>query len=258
MLAACAGVALSGCATRAADPVPAATQPAPAGDAATDGPAGANQAVIEVDPNVVSYDDYADPLEPLNRAMFKFNDVVGRYVLIPVGKGYAKVVPDVVDRRVESFFDNVEHPVFAVNQALQADFKPAGTNLLRFGINTTIGLLGLFDPATAVFGLEREPSDFAETLAHYDVGYGAYLVLPFFGPSDTRNGIARGVDVLFNPIPWVTDSPDGFWIMSFGWFEDFAQNAETYEKLLERPEDPYIFLRNLHLQGIQRDAAYRD
>ncbi|HEX5788589.1 MAG TPA: VacJ family lipoprotein [Woeseiaceae bacterium] len=243
---------------QAADPVPAAGQPVPVDAAATDEPASTEQAVIEVDPNVVSYEDYADPLEPFNRAMFKFNDVVGRYVLIPAGKGYAKVVPDVVDRRVASFFDNVEHPVYAINQALQADFKPAGTNLLRFGINTTIGLLGLFDPAEAVFGLEREPSDFAETLAHYDFGYGNYIVLPFFGPSDTRNGIARGVDFLFNPIPWVTESPDGFLILSYGWFQDFAQSAETYEKLLERPEDPYTFLRNLHLQGIQRDAAYRD
>jgi phospholipid-binding lipoprotein MlaA len=83
-------------------------------------------------------------------------------------------------------------------------------------------------------------------------------VLPFFGPSDVRNGIARGVDFLFNPIPWVTESPDGFLILSYGWFQDFAQSAETYEKLLERPDDPYTFLRNLHLQGIQRDAAYRD
>lgn len=249
---------LSGCAASLADRAPDERQAVPR-DVAVDGePVAADEEAVMVSPNVVGYQNYSDPLMPMNRAIFKFNEVVGRYVLIPVGKGYARVVPDVVDRRVESFFDNAEHPVFAINQLLQLDWKPAGKNILRFGINTTIGILGLFDPAERWFGIEREPSDFAETLAHYDVGYGTYLVLPFFGPSDLRNGAARGVDYFFNPIPHVTESPDGFWILSYGWFEDFAQGAENYEKLLEQTEDPYIFLRNLHLQGIQRDAAYRD
>lgn len=246
--------ALAACATNAADPAPVETQAVPAAaDSADDSPN-----VISVDPNVVSYEEYSDPLMPFNRAMFKFNDVVGRYVLIPVGKAYARAVPPVVDRRVDSFFDNVATPVYAVNELLQLDVKPAGTNLLRFGINTTVGLLGLFDPAKDWFGLERKPSDFADTLAHYDVGYGTYVVLPFFGPSDLRNTAARGVDYFFNPLPHVLESPNGFILLSYGWFHEFAGQAEDYETLLEETEDPYIFLRNLHLQRIQRDAAYRD
>jgi phospholipid-binding lipoprotein MlaA len=90
------------------------------------------------------------------------------------------------------------------------------------------------------------------------VGYGTYVVLPFFGPSDLRNTAARTVDYFFNPIPYVLEQPDGFILLSYGWFHDFAGNAEDYETLLEETDDPYIFLRNLHLQGIQRDAAYRD
>jgi phospholipid-binding lipoprotein MlaA len=213
---------------------------------------------IEIDPNVVSYDEYHDPLMPMNRFVFGFNDIVTRYALIPLGKGYARVVPEAVDRRVDNFFKNAASPVYAVNQLLQADPRKSGVNLARFGINTTVGLLGLFDPAEAWFGLERAPSDFAETLAHYDVGYGTYLVLPFFGPSDLRNAAARGVDYFLHPIPYVLDNPESFMVMSFGFFEEFAQNAENYEKLMQESEDPYLFMRNLHLQSIQRNAAYRE
>ncbi len=235
-----------------------ARQAVPAAAADAEGAAGDGPNVISVDPNVVSYENYSDPLMPFNRAMFKFNDLLGRYVLIPAGKGYARVVPPAVDRRVDSFFDNAATPVYAVNELLQLDWQPAGTNLLRFGINTTVGLLGLFDPAKAWFGLERSPADFADTLAHYDVGYGTYVVLPFFGPSDLRNTAARSVDYFLNPLPWVLERPNGFLLLSYGWFHDFAQGAEDYETLLEDLDDPYIFLRNLHLQRIQRDAAYRD
>jgi phospholipid-binding lipoprotein MlaA len=248
-----ASCALSACATNAADPAPVETQAVPAAADSGDGPS-----VISVDPNVVSYEDYSDPLMPFNRAMFRFNEDVGRYVLIPVGKAYTRVVPPVVDRRVDSFFDNAATPVYAVNELLQLDVKPAGTNLLRFGINTTVGLLGLFDPAKAWFGLERTPSDFSDTLAHYDVGYGTSVVLPFCGPSNLRTTAARTVDYFFNPIPYVLERPNGFILLSDGWFHDFAGSAEDYETLLEETDDPYIFLRNLHLQSIQRDAAYRD
>jgi phospholipid-binding lipoprotein MlaA len=194
---------------------------------------------------------------PLNRFVFRFNDVVGRYALVPLGKGYARVVPDAVDRRVENFFSNAASPIYAVNNLLQAEPRLSGRNLARFGINTTVGLLGLFDPAEAWFGLERAEADFATTLAHHDIGYGIYLVLPFFGASDGRNAAARVVDYFLHPIPWVLDQPESFVLMSYGFFHEFAQGAEAYERLLEQSEDPYIFMRNLHLQSVQRDAAYR-
>lgn len=246
-----------GCATQAADRAPRETVEVPDEAAAeAGGEAGADDTVV-IDPNVVSYDEYHDPLMPLNRFVFGFNEIVSRYALVPLGKGYARVVPDVVDRRVDNFFKNASSPISAVNHLVQAEPKRSGINLARFGINTTVGLLGLFDPAEAWFGLERDPTDFASTLAHYDVGYGTYLVLPFFGPSDLRNGAARIVDYYLHPIPYVLDNPEGFLVLSFGFFEEFAQNAESYEELMQESQDPYIFMRNLHLQAIQRDAAYR-
>jgi phospholipid-binding lipoprotein MlaA len=243
---------LCGCATQAADRAPAEAVAVPDSDAAASG-----NDVIRVDPNVVSYDEYRDPLMPLNRAVFRFNDIVGRYALVPLGKGYARIVPDSVDRRIDNFFYNAASPVYAVNHLLQAKPKLSGRSLARFGINTTIGLLGFFDPATSWFGLERTESDFAETLAHYDAGYGTYLVLPFFGPSDARNATARVVDYFLHPIPWVLDDRESFAVLGFGFFHDFAQGAEDYEKLMKQSDDPYIFMRNLHLQTAQRDAAYR-
>lgn len=257
---------LSGCATQAAAPVPLESVQVPdAENAGTDNDSGdvdpnvisGDANVISVDPNVVSYDDYNDPLMPFNRFVFGFNDIVGRYALIPLGKGYARIVPEPIDKGIDNFFDNVESPISAVNKLFQGDFGSGGRNLARFGINTTIGLLGFFDPAESWFGLERDKTDFAATLAHYDAGYGAYLVLPFLGPSDTRNATARVVDYFLNPIPYVLDNPESFLVMSYGFFHEFAQRAEDYEKLIEQSEDPYIFMRNLHLQGIQRDAAYR-
>lgn len=254
-----AAVSLTGCATQAADPARQETVEVPHDSTAeTDSGGGDGDETITIDPNVVSYDDYHDPLMPLNRFFFGFNDIVSRYALIPLGKGYKQVVPDPVERSIDNFFKNAASLVYAVNHLLQAEPKETGVNLARFGINTTIGLLGLFDPAEAWFDLERGPSDFAETLAHYDVGYGTYLVLPFFGPSDLRNAAARGVDYFLHPIPYVLDNPERFIVMSFGFFEDFAQNAENYEELMQESEDPYIFLRNLHLQSIQRNAAYRE
>ncbi len=250
---------LSGCATQAADPVESESVRVPDSDnTAMENDSGdVDPNVISVDPNVVSYDDYNDPLMPFNRFVFGFNDIVGRYVLIPLGKGYARIIPDPVDKRVSNFFDNAESPIYAVNNLFQGEFRSSGRNLARFGINTTIGLLGLFDPAQSWFGLERAETDFAATLAHHNAGYGAYLVLPFFGPSDTRNATARVVDYFLHPIPYVLDNPESFMVMSYGFFHDFAHQAEDYEKLIEQSEDPYIFMRNLHLQGIQRDAAYR-
>lgn len=249
------GVALllaAGCATRAADPAgPATVEPMPReSGAGSDTP-------VKVDPDVVSYDEYRDPLMPVNRVVFGFNDIVSTYALVPLGKAYTFIVPDPVEYRVDDFFYNVRGPIYAVNHLLQGKPADSGHNLLRFGVNGTIGLLGLFDPAESWFGLDRRDTGFAETLSHYDAGYGVYVVLPFLGPSDVRNAGGRVVDYFLHPVPYLLDDPEAPATLAFGYFHEFAQNAGEYEKLREESEDPYIFIRNLHLQKIQRDAAYR-
>jgi phospholipid-binding lipoprotein MlaA len=214
----------------------------------------ATEAAIE--PTVVSYPEYRDPLIWVNRGIFAFNDVAYRFLLIPLGKGYVKVVPDPVQRSVGNFFYNLKMPVYAVNHLLQLEPEPLGRNLLRFGINTTVGLLGLFDPARAWWGLEREETDFEETLARYGAGYGIYLVLPVFGPSDLRGGASLVVDHFLNPIVYLTEDPEKTVIQGYDFFQAYAPGAERYETLRRKSDDPYTFFRNLYLQGVQRDAEY--
>jgi len=209
-----------------------------------------------IKPTVVSYPEYRDPLIGLNRAIFAFNDVTYRYLLIPLGKGYMRIVPDPVHRSVGNFFYNLKMPIYAVNHLLQLEPKPMGRNLLRFGINTTVGLLGLFDPARDWWGLEREETDFEETLSGYGAGYGIYVVLPIFGPSDLRNSASLVVDHFLNPVVYLTENPERSAIQGFDFFQDYASEAERYETLRRKAEDPYTFFRNLYLQGVQRDADY--
>jgi phospholipid-binding lipoprotein MlaA len=218
---------------------------------------GMEPAATDIEPTVVEYDDYRDPLIGVNRAIFAFNDVTYRYALIPLSKGYVKITPQGFRNSVGNFFDNIRMPIYFVNNAFQFKFEPAARNLVRFGINSTLGLFGLFDPAKAWFDLEKAEAHFEDTLAHYGAGYGVYLVFPFAGPSDLRAGTSTVFDYMLDPIPeLVDDRSDATAIQIYDRFNDFAPYAEQYETLRKKSEDPYIFFRNLYLQGIQRDTDY--
>jgi phospholipid-binding lipoprotein MlaA len=207
-------------------------------------------------PTVVAYQDYRDPLIRVNRAMFAFNDTAYRYLLIPASRRYLRHVPVPVQQSIGNFFFNIRTPIYMVNYMVQLQAEPMVRSLQRFGINSTVGLLGLFDPARDRYGLEREETHFEDTLIQFGAGYGAYLVLPFFGPSDVRNGVSLVVDRLLNPIPYLMDSPASELFQGFDYFQEYAPEADQYEIIRLEAEEPYIFFRNLYLQGIQRDAEY--
>lgn len=209
----------------------------------------------EVDPNVVGFPEPKDPLIRINRAIFAFNDVTYRYALIPLARGYQKV-PKPVRTGIGNVFNNIKMPIHAVNHLAQAKPKAAGRDVLRFVVNSTVGLLGIFDPADSWLGMKRETTGFADTLSRYGSGYGTYIVLPFFGPSDLRSGAGVVADYFLNPIPYLVDQPESTVITSFDGFQSFAPSAESYTTLREKAEDPYIFFRNLHLEGLQRDDIY--
>lgn len=217
-------------------------------------PASPRSAPIE--PTVVSYPHYRDPLIWVNRGIFAFNDVTYRFLLIPLSKGYVRVVPDPVQKSVSNFFYNIKTPIYAVNHLLQLKPVTLEKDLLRFGINTTVGLLGLFDPADKWFHLKRQETHFDATLAQYGVGYGIYLVLPIFGPSDLRNGASLVTDYFLNPVIYLTQDPERSAIQGYDFFQAYAPGAQRYETLRRRSKDPYIFFRNLYLQGVQRNAQY--
>jgi len=148
----------------------------------------------------------ADPLEPFNSAMFTFNLKVDDYVLHPVASGYAKVIPQGGREAIGRALDNVRVIPRAVNNAVQLRLPEAGTEVARFGINTTVGLIGLFDPADHWFGLKEHPDDFGLTLRYYGAPTGPYLMLPFLGPSTIGDTVGKVADGFMDPIsyfvPW--------------------------------------------------------
>ena len=212
-----------------------------------------------IEPNVVSYtidEEVDDPLIRLNRAIFAFNDVSYRYVLIPFARVYNEV-PTPVRSSIGNFFDNIKTPIPLANHLLQGKGRQAGVDFLRFGINTTVGLLGLFDPATKWFDLQRENTGFGATLAQYNVGYGAYLVMPFAGPSNLRDGGGTIVDSFLNPLAYILEDTDGTIVRVFDNMQEFSPSAPAYLELRKNSSDLYIFMRNAHLQDIQRDAEFK-
>jgi phospholipid-binding lipoprotein MlaA len=116
----------------------------------------------------------------------------------------------------------------------------------------------LFDPATSWFKIKKDETHFEDTLAQYGAGYGVYIVLPLFGPSDLRNGTSRIVDYFLNPIPYLLDKNEALLTQTYDTFQDFAPSANDYNTLRKKSDDPYIFYRNLYLQGVQRDADYKN
>jgi phospholipid-binding lipoprotein MlaA len=145
---------------------------------------------------------YTDPLAPLNEKMFWFNLKLDHYVLHPVASGYAAVAPPPVRESVGRFFDNVNFIPRFVNNLAQLRMPQAGGELARFGINSTVGVAGLFDPSDQWFGLKQNDNDMGLTLGHYGVGNGTYLVLPFLGPLTIRDTFGYAADTAMWPLPY--------------------------------------------------------
>ena len=134
-----------------------------------------------------------DPLEGMNRGIFWFNDRVDNYVLEPAAKGWDKIAPDRLQKSLSNFFQNLRFPLVTVNNLLQGKLTQAASDVGRFAVNTTVGFLGFFDPAS-VWGLEQHNEDFGQTFGRWGVPPGPYLVLPFFGPSDPRDAVGLAAD----------------------------------------------------------------
>ncbi|MDX2480076.1 MAG: VacJ family lipoprotein [Desulfuromusa sp.] len=149
-----------------------------------------------------------DPIEGFNRGTYRFNYYFDKYFFLPVVSGYQYIMPDYAEDRVSNFVDNVLEFNNFTNNLLQLKLKKTGITLSRFVINTTIGIAGLWDPATS-WGLRRQAEDFGQTLGHYGVGNGPYIVLPIFGPSNLRDTTGLVTDtVVFTvagPPAWVDD-----------------------------------------------------
>lgn len=197
-----------------------------------------------------------DPLEPFNRAMYTFNDKLDRYFLKPVAKGYRAVVPSPARKGVSNFFSNLREPIVFVNDALQGKFKHAAGDLGRFVTNTTIGIFGLFDVATH-FGLDRHNEDFGQTLGVWGVKEGPYLVLPFFGPSNFRDGIGLYADYQAYPPSHMEEQSTASKLYLLEAVSTRAQLLEAGDILEQAAgQDPYVFVREAYRQ--RRRSLIRD
>ena len=201
---------------------------------------------------------YYDPLEFINRPVFSFNHFTYKYLFIPLAKGYNYLIPADVRHAISNGFNNLREPLNLLNNALSGEFSEAGSNLGRFLINSTVGILGFFDPADAWFGIKEKPQTLSQTLMKYNVGGGAYVVLPLLGRSDIRGTTSIIGESLVHPTKYVFESPDDTVARAVDGFDDFSQQADTYITLFEASEDPYIYFRNQYIQSVNRDEMAQD
>ena len=144
-----------------------------------------------------------DRFESYNRAVFRFNYSFDKYIMRPVAEGYRDVTNEFTRERVSSVLSNIKEPIYMGNHLLQGDLKQTGVSLARFGVNTTLGLLGMFDVAEG-WGLKKKMSGFDETLAKWCVPDGPFIMLPFLGPSTPRAATGLMADAAMNPVYWAT------------------------------------------------------
>lgn len=183
-----------------------------------------------------------DPYENVNRKIYEFNDTVDEYVAEPISSGYKYITPQFVQTGVSNFFSNLKNINTVLNDVLQAKFQQGAQDTGRFAINSTLGLLGLFDVATEI-GLEENEEDFEQTLAVWGVPQGSYLVLPLLGPSTTRGIPGAVLDTAANPASYV-----GFPVQLVQMLNARANAEGALNFIDEAALDPYVFTRESFLQ----------
>ncbi len=193
--------------------------------------------------------EVSDPLEPINRAFFQFNDKLYFWVLKPVSKGYAKVLPQPARHCVKNFFSNIATPMRLVNCTLQAEFEGAWVELERFAINTTVGVAGLGDPARNRWNMEKRNEDLGQTLGRYGLGTSIYINWPILGPSNVRDTVGYAGDTFLDPFTYLVPK---FWykvgIKSYDTVNGTSLREGDYEDFKKAAIDPYVSLRDAYYQ----------
>lgn len=258
VLGGCAGKEVSAPAQEEnATTVPAFADPA---DAFGDDDAFAEFSDFEEEFDAAEPEEAWDPLSGYNRAMTTFNDAFYTHVLFPVARGYRYVVPEDGRVAIGNFFDNLMYPIRLVNNLLQLKFKNSAEETGRFVVNTTVGLLGFFDPAEAWFGMEEHDEDFGQTLGYWGVGGGPHIVLPFLGPSNLRDTVSLAVDWEVDPLIYqpernynlVGSDLEGWGATAFEYLNEGSFNIEEYESLKKDAVDLYPFFKNIYEQSRQK------
>ena len=190
----------------------------------------------------------ADPLSSWNRAMFHFNDKFYFWLLKPVARGYKAVIPVVVRTGARNFFRNLFTPIRLTSCILQGKVKAGGTEFTRFVVNSTVGILGVADPAQKYLKLEMSDEDLGQTLGVYGIGNGFYLVWPLLGPSTLRDSVGMVGDWFLNPISYVESVEASVAIWSYEKINETSFRIGDYESIKEAAIEPYEAFRDAYIQ----------
>ncbi len=201
------------------------------------------------------YETTNDPLEPMNRAVFDVNDFLDRLLLRPLAELYRVTIPPGIRDRIAGVVSNMKEPVIFANNLLQGEFSRAGTTAERFGINSTLGVAGMWDVA-GMWGEYQQVGDFGQTLASWGINGGPYLVLPLFGPSDFRDALGLGVDAVMTPWGYVANAEGGPGTANREQIASFAadgivrreQNIDAMDALRAGSLDFYAQMRSVYRQ----------
>jgi phospholipid-binding lipoprotein MlaA len=187
-----------------------------------------------VDPGAGYKSGYiSDPIEPVNRGIFAFNNVLDIIIIEPICSVYNFIFPSFVRDGVQNFMRNLSSPIIVANQLLQGDFKGAGVATARFVINTTAGIGGLLDAASAT-GMYYEKEDFGQTLGVWGLGHGFYLVLPVIGPSSGRDLVGLAVDSYADPVRIWAQNTDHDWVY---YTRVAVEGLDTRSRLMKAVQD---------------------
>jgi len=216
------------------------------------GASGCASAPSPDDPDAVAeFLQVNDPMEPVNRDVFEVNRVLDKAVLKPVATVYKAAAPEFVRTRVSNFLANLRSPVIFANDVLQGEFKRAATTFLRFFINTTIGVGGMNDMASAL-EIEGHDEDFGQTLAVWGVEEGPFVMLPLFGPSNPRDTVGLVVDFVFDPLRmWASNTDSNYVPLARAGADAVdirSENLEVLDDLEKSSLDFYAAIRSLYRQ----------
>lgn len=198
--------------------------------------------------------DPRDPFEPLNRGIYQFNDGVDHLLLKPAAEIYQGVLPAPVRTGVSNVFSNLNDVIVALNNLLQGKLNAALSDASRVLVNTTVGLLGIFDVATAA-GLEKHDEDFGQTLGWWGIGDGPYLVLPLLGPSNARDTVGRVADYKADPVTYIDPTSDRNAVQGLRLVSRRAELLSASRILAVAALDEYEFVRDGYLQR-RRNLIY--
>ncbi|NIZ13973.1 VacJ family lipoprotein [Phaeobacter sp. HF9A] len=212
------------------------------------------------DPAARAAGEIFDPYESTNRSIHQFNKGLDRYAFRPASKGYVAIVPPDMVTAFGNFAENLSKPGDAVNFLLQGNVKGAGQAMARFAVNTVLGIGGLGDPATE-FKMAPARTDFGETLHVWGAGEGAYVELPGFGPSTTRDAVGITVDFFTNPLSHLANNPAQDVDLPAKVVDQLGNRgkySDTIDSILYESADSYAQSRQIYLQNRRFELGEED